>query len=277
MDTIIGLGQTGCNIAGAFAQHKQYKIYKIDHGLDGFRQDGNYKMPWQDSPERYEKNCPDLNKFFKDVDGEILFIVGGAGNISGASLSVLEHLQHCDINVLYIRPEIESLGAVKAKQEWAAFNILQEYARSGVFKRIYLVSNPYVEEHIGNIPVIGYFDKINEMIVSCLHMINVYNHNESVIDTFFDPMDVCRISTIGFYNEETNENRLLFPLDNIREMRYYYAINKEKLENDGEVMKKIREQTRDKIKTCYGVYATNYEQDYVYTVAHTSLIQQQKK
>ena len=277
MDTIIGLGQTGCNIAGAFAQHKQYKIYKIDHGLDGFRQDGNYKMPWQDSPERYEKNCPDLNKFFKDVDGEILFIVGGAGNISGASLSVLEHLQHCDINVLYIRPEIESLGAVKAKQEWAAFNILQEYARSGVFKMIYLVSNPYVEEHIGNIPVIGYFDKINEMIVSCLHMINVYNHNESVIDTFFDPMDVCRISTIGFYNEETNENRLLFPLDNIREMRYYYAINKEKLENDGEVMKKIREQTRDKIKTCYGVYATNYEQDYVYTVAHTSLIQQQKK
>ena len=30
MDTIIGLGSAGCNIADAFAKHPQYKTYKID-------------------------------------------------------------------------------------------------------------------------------------------------------------------------------------------------------------------------------------------------------
>ena len=277
MDTVIGLGQPGCNIAKEFAKYSQYKIYKIDNDVDGFRQDGNYKMPWQDGPERYEKHCPNMSKFFEGVEGEVLFVVGGSGNISGASLSVLEQLKHCDISILYIRPELGSLGPIKARQEWVTFNVLQEYARSGMFKRIYLINNPQVEEHIGDVPVIGYFDKINKMIVSCLHMINVYDHIEPAIDTFSDPVDSCRISTIGFYDEETNENKLLFSLDNIREMRYYYAINKEKLETDGEIMKKVREQTKDKIKTCNGIYATDYEQDYVYTVAYTSEIQKQKK
>ena len=93
METIIGLGQAGCNIADEFAKYNQYEIYKIDCNIDGFRQDGVYKMPWQDSSERYEKNCPDMTKFFKDVQGEVLFVVGGSGDISGASLSILQYLR----------------------------------------------------------------------------------------------------------------------------------------------------------------------------------------
>ena len=295
MDTVIGLGQTGCSIANEFAKYDQYKIYKIDTGdpeewidwswasyditneADMCEQTGTYMLPVFNSPEEYEEKFPDMGRFFREVKGEILFIVSGSEIVSSSSLRVLENLKHCDINILYIRSGIESLGSVSSKQEWVVFNVLQEYARSGVFKRIYLVSNPQIEEHLGKVPVIGYYDKINDMIVTYFHMINVYNHIEPVVDTFFDPMDVCRISTIGFYNEKTNENKLFFPLDNIREMRYYYAINKKKLETDGEIMKKVREQTRDKIKTCYGIYATNYEQDYVYTVAYASTIQQQKK
>ena len=33
MDTIIGLGKSGCAIAVKFAEYPQYKIYKIDVGL----------------------------------------------------------------------------------------------------------------------------------------------------------------------------------------------------------------------------------------------------
>ena len=59
-------------------------------------------------------------------------------------------------------------------------------------------------------------------------------------------------------------------------MRYYYAINKEKLETDGDILKKIREQIKSEVETSYGIFSTNYDQDYVYTVAHSSDIQQQK-
>jgi len=277
MDTIIGLGSAGCNIADEFAKYSQYKTYKIDCDLKGLRQDGLYDMPWQDSSERYEEKCPDMTNFFKDVYGDVLFVVGGSGNISGAALSILQYIKHCNINILYIRPDLESISVTKMKQEWVVFNVLQEYARSGVFNRIYLVDNSKVEENLGNVPVIGYYDKLNSMIVSSLHMINVYNHIEPVVNTFSKPLAGRRISTIGFYDTESNENKLFYLLDNVDEMRYYYAINKEKLETDGDILKKIRKQIKSKTETSYGIFSTNYDQDYVYTVANSSEIQRQKK
>ena len=276
MDTIIGLGAAGCNIADEFAKYSQYKIYKIDNGLDGLRQEGVYDMPWQDSVERYEERCPDMTNFFKNVSGEVLFVVGGSGNISGAALSILQHLKHCDINVLYIRPEIELLSTLKSRHEWVTFNVLQEYARSGVFKRIYLISNPFLEKNIGGAPVVGYYDRLNNMIVSTMHMINIYNHNEPVNSTFSEPEDMCRISTIGLSDLEKNEKKWFFSLDNVEEMRYYYAINIEELENNSELFKTIRDQVKGEKKAGYSIYSTNYEQNFVYTVSYTSEIQRQK-
>tara|TARA_R110000824_G_scaffold5923_1_gene27028 strand:- start:1685 stop:2518 length:834 start_codon:yes stop_codon:yes gene_type:complete len=277
MDTIIGLGAAGCNIADAFAKYSQYKIYKIDSGLEGLRQDGVYDMSWQDSPERYEEQCPDLTDFFKDVSGEALFVVGGSGNISGAALSILQKLKHCDVSVLYIRPETELLSTFKAKHEWVTFNVLQEYARSGVFKRIYLISNTVLEDNIGGAPVVGYFDRLNEVVVSTMHMINVYNHNDPVNSTFSEPEDIRRISTIGLADLEKNEKKWFFSLDNVEEMRYYYAINMKELENNSELFKIIRDQVKEDTKAGYSIYSTNYEQNFVYTVAYTSEIQRQKK
>lgn len=277
MDTVIGLGEAGCNIADEFAKYSQYKIYKIDNGLDGLKQEGVYDMPWQDSTERYEEKCPDMTNFFKGLSGDVLFVLGGSGNISGAALTILEHIKHCNINILYIRPDLDSINIIKQRQEWVVFNVLQEYARSGVFERIYLVDNSKVEQALGNVPVIGYYDKLNSVIVSSLHMINVYNHIGSVVNTFSKPLAGRRISTIGFYDTKNNENNLFYSLDNVGEMRYYYAINREKLETDGDILKKVREQIKGDTEASYGIFATNYEQDYVYTVAHSSEIQRQKK
>jgi len=293
MDTIIGLGQAGCNIADEFRKHSQYKIYKIDASDDSdqndwswasydlesevsvFERSGVCNILRQPGAEEYEKNCPTLN-FLKDIKGEVLFIVGGAGDISGASLSILEQLKHCSISILYIRPDINALNLIKSRQEWVTFNVLQEYTRSGIFKRIYLIDNLQIEKHLENVPVIGYYDKLNNMIVSLLHMINVYDHIGSVIDTFSNPPQGCRISTIGFYDSELHENKLFYLLDNVKEIRYYYAINKKKLETDSDILKKVREQAESDIKTSYGIFSTDYEEDYVYTIAHTSEIQRQK-
>ena len=50
------------------------------------------------------------------------------------------------------------------------------------------------------------------------------------------------------------------------------------LNEDGQLMKKITEQAKEKtegdtIKTSYGVVSTSYEQPYVYCVAHSTDIQ----
>ena len=59
-------------------------------------------------------------------------------------------------------------------------------------------------------------------------------------------------------------------------MCYYYAINKTKLEEDGELFKRIKEQIKNDVKTSYGIFATKYAEDYSYIIAHSSQIQQEK-
>ena len=276
MQTIIGLGQAGCNIADKFKQHSQYKIYKIDTGLK--KQARSYALEYQDTPEQYEANCPRLKQFFKGVSNDVLFITS-CGHVSGASLRILEQFKDkCEINILYIKPDESFLSDTKISQNNLAFNVLQEYSRSGVFKRIYLIDNIEVAKIIGDIPVREYYDKLNELIVSTMHMINVFDNSESVMNTFSPLSEVARISTLGLANYEDGEEKPFFSLDMPRKKRYYYAIPETVLESDGKFMKKILKQLKenrehDKMKIDYGVYTTSYEQPYIYFIANSSMIQ----
>lgn len=58
MDTIIGLGSAGCNIADCFAEYPQYTVYKIDNNVYG---KNCYFLPKFDSPEEYEAHVGDLS------------------------------------------------------------------------------------------------------------------------------------------------------------------------------------------------------------------------
>lgn len=280
MDTIVGLGQAGCNITDQFAQHDQYKTYKIDVGLKGLKKNGIFDMPRQSTPERYESECPNMKNFFKGCTGEILFVLGGSGDISGAALKILENIKHCEVSVLYIRPDVQLLPETKKRQEWLVFNVLQEYARSAAIKRLWLVDNTSVEKIMGDLPVVGYFDRLNEMIVSTFHMINVYNHIDSVVNTFHEPHETHRISTFGISDVDTGEHKMFFPLYKIKDLRYYYAINKDRLEEDGKLFANIKEQVRNSLteetKTSYGVYSTSYDNDYAYVCCNTPVIQRYK-
>ena len=271
METVIGLGSAGCNIADCFAQYPQYKVVKIDNGIYG---KDCYFLPKYDTPEEYEAHVDDMSNFFGPLSEEVLFIVGGSGSVSGAALRILEQLRHCKINILYIEPDIDTLSGKKKLQERVTFYVLQEYARSGLFERLYLISNPQLENVLGDVPIIGYNDRLNQLLVSTFHMLNVYKHNEPVIKNFAEFKEHTKISTIGISDLE-NHKKMFFPLDNGSEIRYYYAINQKKLETDGTLMRKITENVKKEkdIDVSYGVYATDYPDDYVYCIVNTSMIQ----
>jgi len=278
---IIGLGAAGCNVADKFTQYPQYDVYKIDVGLKGLKKNGIYAMPRQQSVEDYESNCPSLKNFLKNVSGEVIFILCGAGAISGASLRILETIKNCEISILYILPDVDLLSELSQLRNNVTFNVLQQYARSGMFKAMRIVHNPSVEAIIGDVPVIGYYDRLNEVIASTMHMINVYKKTESVMDTFSQPVDFARISTIGIYNEKEKKESLLFSLDNIREIVYYYSIPNDVLKSDGNLLKGITKKVKQssnagEVKTSFGIFSTNYDQKYCFIEAHTSFIQNNK-
>ena len=276
METVIGLGQAGCNIAERFSQYPQYNIYRIDSEK---RSGPKFKhMKPCTSFEEYEALCPSFKRFFKDAKPPYLFIMGGSGTISGASLRIMEQLNSKEIFVLYIKPDVSLLSHTKKLQERAAFNVLQEYARSAMLKRLFIISNPVLETIAENVPITKYYDTLNEIISSTVHMINIFSNTNPVMSTTSDPIESARISTIGLSDLETNEKKLFYPLTMPREMIYYYSVDSEQLESDGTLFKKITEQVKDnedeKLRVSYGIYSNNYKQNYVYIVQHASMIQE---
>ena len=207
---VIGLGQAGCNIADMLSEYPQYKTYKIDVGVEGKR---CYDVKRQKGPEEYEKNVPSMKTFFRGIKGETLFIVGGSGHISAMCLRIMEQIKDkCEISVLYIRPELSLLSKTKSLHEKATYNILQQFARSGLLKMLYLVSNTNLENILGEVPIIGYNNKVNELLVSTIHMINVFKNSEPVMGKIEDPQEASRIATFGISDIEGNEEKSFFPL-----------------------------------------------------------------
>ena len=275
METIIGLGKAGCAIADRFSQYPQYEVYKMDVGFK--RTPRTYGLKSAGNPEQQEESLGSLKRFFKDVRGDVLFVVGGSGIVSGASLRILEQINKCKLHILYIYADPELLGETARMQQRVTFNVFQEYARSARFESIILIENSRLEDMLGDVPIIGFYEKLNELIVPTIHMVNVLRRGESIMDNISPSHDISRIISYGLVNFDTGEENLFFNLDNVREKVYYYAINEEKLREQGDIHKRVIAQVKanaQDTKTTYGIYATQYDQDYVYCVAYSSVVQE---
>ena len=273
---IIGLGKAGCAIADRFSEYPQYNIFKIDVDIEG---PSCYTVKYQKGPEEYESNAPSLKNFFKGVQGETVFIVGGSGDISAMTLRVAEQIKDsCTIDILYIRPDTQLLSEPKKLHEKVTYNVLQQYARSSAVNRIYLVSNTEVENILGTVPIMGYYEKLNELIVYTMHMINIFNNSEPVMGSLASPGKTRKICTVGTYDIEKDEEKLFFPLDTVREISYIYGVGEKRLREDGGLHKKIVSQMKGKtndetVDVSFGVYPTKYENDYGYVIAYSPNIQ----
>ena len=277
MDTIIGLGGAGCNMVRQFLIYPQYKCYMVDS------QERKYEktlvIPEQENHELYEKMNPQVCDFFEDITDNVLFILSGAGRISGTSLRILEqiHKKTKNINILYIKSDMALLSEVGKIQEKVVFSILQEYTRSGVFNRMYIVDNQALEVVVGNVSVLDYHEQLNSILMSTIHMINVFDHSESVNDTFENPHKTSRIATLGIVDLQKKQQKMFFSLDNAREVRYYFAMNEGKLKKSSNLFSEIRnfvkENNTEDTKSSYGIFSTQYEQDYGYVVSYSSKVQ----
>jgi hypothetical protein len=275
---VIGLGNGGIRIAEEFQAYPQYDVFKI--GLDLEEDTRNKNLKKCSSPEEYEEKCPDLSKFFKDVKEEVLFVMVGSSEITGAALAILEQLKHCRINVLYVRPDTSLLSQKRFLQERVTFNVFQEYARSGLFNKLYIVDNLMMEQVIGDTPIGLYHKKLNSLICSTLHMINVCKHDEPIFLTDLEESAITRIGTFGISDPATGKENLFYNLVNTTNKFYYFSISKTVLEKDGKLLVKIKNQVKEKlgedIKGGFGVYENEWKDNFVYVEASTHILQNVK-
>lgn len=270
---VIGLGNVGSKIATLFEKYPQYNVNKIanqDHG-------NTFLIKEQSHPEKYEALDPNLTAIVDKVEDEVLFIVCGASFTSALSLVVLEKLKDKQIDILYIKTDTEMVSQIKQLHEKVVFNVLQQKARSGAFRNVYIVSNQKVEEILGDLPIIGYWDKINDFIASTFHMVNLYTRLDPVMGGLETIPETCRISTIGVKEVSSGAEQNLYDLDAPRATRYMYAVNGERLKSSSDSLKKIKSELKNKItenhSVSYGIYPTTYQVDYCWFIKSTSIIQ----
>lgn len=280
MISIIGIGNGASAIAEKFSTTQSYRCYKLNSSVKK-NSKSEFKLKSYEDPEEYERNVPELKKFFNEVDEHVQVLVVGSSFSSNYVLGILEQIKDRKIDLFYIQPDIELISGMPKLVEQACFGVLQEYARSGLFNSMSLLSNLKIESALSSIPIKSYFDVLNNSIFSTIHYVNYFNHAEPEIGNVSKPNKINRIRTIGLLDMETLEEKWLFDLDTPRELCYYICINKEKLETEGGLHKKIvdilkRKPTNAYRKISYAIYETEHERDFGFCVAHTNVIQTKK-
>jgi len=283
VENIICLGTVACKVGREFNKYDKYRVFSIDD--EGRKRKNFLKIKKNENPEDYESNYdPKIDEFLKPVKDTATIIVCGASLISGALLRVMEGTRkNCSkLKVVYIQPETELLSETKKLQERLVYNILQQYARSGTFSLLYLLSNTNISLLLPEVSIIEYYDKINEIIASTVHMINVFDNSKSVVDTFSPLRPSSRICTLLVFNPiEEETEKVFFSLDNPAEARYYYGIPKKNLEEEKDLYRKILSEMKKRLdifsKVSYGIYETLYENKIGYGVIYSNRIQELSK
>ena len=278
MISVVGLGNAGSRIANKFQELPQYKVYELN---DNVKRTSKYKFKLKklETPEECESSIPNVAKFFKEINDRVHFIVCGASFSSSYSLGILEQIKDKQIDLIYIKPDTELLAGIPRLLENAAFGVLQEYARSGLFSSITLFSNAKIEEVIHNVPIKEYYDTLNNTVQSTLHYMNYFDHNEPEIGIFTPAAEVCRIRSYGMLDMENLEEKWFFDLDIPREVCYYLCINQERLQNDGTLHKRYVEILKKKPRNAfrnisYAIYETDTGRDFGFCVARTNAVQE---
>ena len=211
MISIIGIGNAASKIADLFNETNNYDVYLLNSSVQRSSK-RKFKLKTYENPEDYESNTPNLKKFFSDVTDNVQVIIVGSSYSSNYTLGILEQIKDKNIEVFYIKPDSELLTGTRKLIENAVFGVLQEYARSGLFKSFTIISNLEIEKSLNNIPVKSYYSSINNTIFSMIHYVNYFMHAEPEIGMVSRPLDINRIRTYGAINPKNLEEKWFLTL-----------------------------------------------------------------
>ena len=279
MDKIIGIGRLGCTIADELSAYPEYRVYKIGTDLE---ERGSLSIPLQPDIEAYEKNidaaeCSIYLRSIRDGD-EVLVIVEGGDPIVGILLRILEPIKDASISILYIAPDRDMISEIQKRDNRITFHVLQQYARSGRFSRIFLLDRAEAEGLMEDVTIHEYEQKLANFISYVIAMINYFDHSPSVISSKVSIPEICRIATFGISSLEADRSvNFLYPLEAIAGIHFYYGVPAEQLDKDTTLIKKIKDHVKDYQKSAqsvsYSVHATNYNDLMVLCILFSSLVQ----
>jgi hypothetical protein len=268
---IIGLGTAGCGVANEFSTtHKKILITQDDFPKNCRAE------------EDFETKCPNFfrgkNSRFKNSKfNECWFFLCGGSMCSSATLRILEQIKDTKINVGYIFPDLQWASPQVTRRHKVVFNVLQEYARSGLLNSMSIFSNKQILNIVGQQPITTMYSTINKQIANTVESILWFKKQPPVLGGNHVTNSISRINTVSIGNIEKNEENLMFLLDNPTETCYIYSISKKRLETDKKLLniikKKITSDEQNNIVSSFAIYSSDHKQSFYYSLKHTHHIQ----
>jgi hypothetical protein len=281
MISLIGIGEAGCNVVSLFENHREYNCFLFSEGQENTKY--TRKLSKVAKAEDCEGKAPKLSSYKTEeaIQERVQVFLCGSSFSANYTLAILQQIRDREIDIFYIKPDVDLLIGNSKLQERAIFGILQEYARSGLFKSFTILSNPSIEKTIGEIPIKKYFDTINKSIYYAVHYLNVFDHTTPLVGNLSKPSDVQRIRSVGIVSVDKLTENWYYKLEEDRDVAYYLCIANERLETDGKLHSRVVESLKNKPRNAfknvtYGIYESPYETDFGFCVAHTNFVQGQK-
>jgi len=267
----IGVGQAGCNIVRLMASNSSVK---------GVYLDGGSGIPKCDSHEEYEQSVPSLSKKLRlGKEKNIWVVVCGAGKVSGAILAILEQLKNRNVRVAYIYPDPIFLSKTQVMQNRLVYNVLQQYARSGMIDSLYLFSNKSVENVVGGATISSLYEGINQTISNVIITLNWFENAEPIVGGAHEPKEISRIRTISVGQIDSDEESLFFPFDDPTEVSYCYSISTDDKENENNLLTTIRERVtlyiEREIDCSFGLWENESDVSFYYSIKYSHFIQKE--
>lgn len=208
-----------------------------------------------------------------------IVLLSGQECIIGSLLRSLETIKDRDIEIAYFIPDQQMLSVSEREQERFVRGVLQEYARSGLFKRIYLFDYSVVERQLATASIVDFDRQILAYIANLIHINNIMKRGKPATEKLATPMISTRISTLGALDDDF-EMSLAYDLKDIHEEFLYFAVPEAMLSLP-ETRKRIfdgikKHQTRDEnVRISYAVHKASYDKIYGWIQANSGTIQAQ--
>ena len=267
MTVLIGLGKAGCEIVNKFSDG--YKKITIDAGSE---------LPEFSSPEEYEQKLTNYSHLLDFDEQECYFFVCGAGKVSASSLRLLELIQTKKINLVYIYPEEIMLSPTQKKLNRVAFNVFQQYARSGLINSMYIMSNEAICDFLPYYSLEDMYDHINEAIVNVFESVIFYLNEKPILGSHHEPKEISRIRTVEYGQLGDDKKNCYFPLDNVTETCYINIVNDEDMKNNRELLDLlkgiIKDNTEKNILSSFVVFKSDHQYSFYYAIRFTHYLQE---
>ena len=273
MRSLIAIGEKATFFAEALKGYPEYTSYCFRHGHAG----ECFSVPVFSKPERYEEPLEGVESFLKGCCEDVTAIVSGDEVINLITLQVLENIKEKNIEIIFFKPEPELLGNTMKRVNHLTYNVLQEYTRSGLFKKMFIFDLAQVDQNIAHVALDSFEKNRMEFIAGHYHTLNWLQNTEEIAGSDIEHGAVNCIASISVSDLELSEIKKLNKLDFVRERVYYYGIPTKKVKEDAALRTKILEGYKnnldENISSSFKIYSIPFKQELVYMVEYTSAVQ----